>query len=49
GARRNLRSDLLVAADSITSTMSSLVKELRSAEEEDEEEAKKLPNGKDRG
>uniref|UniRef100_A0A8C2ETK5 Dystrobrevin n=1 Tax=Cyprinus carpio TaxID=7962 RepID=A0A8C2ETK5_CYPCA len=31
GSRRNLRNDLLVAADSITSTMSSLVKELNSA------------------
>ncbi|XP_010883976.1 dystrobrevin alpha isoform X3 [Esox lucius] len=30
GARRNLRNDLLVAADSITNTMSSLVKELNS-------------------
>nr|XP_017209339.2 dystrobrevin alpha isoform X4 [Danio rerio] len=30
GSRRNLRSDLLVAADSITNTMSSLVKELNS-------------------
>lgn len=30
GSRRNLRNDLLVAADSITSTMSSLVKELHS-------------------
>uniref|UniRef100_A0A8C2EY15 Dystrobrevin n=1 Tax=Cyprinus carpio TaxID=7962 RepID=A0A8C2EY15_CYPCA len=30
GSRRNLRNDLLVAADSITSTMSSLVKELNS-------------------
>ncbi|XP_072267355.1 dystrobrevin alpha isoform X2 [Pyxicephalus adspersus] len=30
GARRNLRNDLLVAADSITNTMSSLVKELKS-------------------
>ncbi|XP_069813729.1 dystrobrevin alpha isoform X12 [Dendropsophus ebraccatus] len=29
-ARRNLRNDLLVAADSITNTMSSLVKELKS-------------------
>lgn len=28
GTRRNLRNDLLVAADSITNTMSSLVKEL---------------------
>uniref|UniRef100_A0AAY4DS31 Dystrobrevin n=1 Tax=Denticeps clupeoides TaxID=299321 RepID=A0AAY4DS31_9TELE len=32
GSRRNLRNDLLVAADSITNTMSSLVKELNSAE-----------------
>ncbi|XP_078396687.1 dystrobrevin alpha isoform X12 [Cetorhinus maximus] len=31
-SRRNLRNDLLVAADSITNTMSSLVKELNSAE-----------------
>ncbi|CDQ63474.1 unnamed protein product [Oncorhynchus mykiss] len=30
GPRRNLRNDLLVAADSITNTMSSLVKELNS-------------------
>ncbi|KAG8442086.1 hypothetical protein GDO86_011033 [Hymenochirus boettgeri] len=30
GARRNLRNDLLSAADSITNTMSSLVKELKS-------------------
>ncbi|XP_068039204.1 dystrobrevin beta isoform X1 [Anomalospiza imberbis] len=49
GTRRNLRNDLLVAADSITNTMSSLVKELHSAEEEDEEETEKLQNGKDRG
>ncbi|XP_055491439.1 dystrobrevin, beta a isoform X14 [Leucoraja erinacea] len=51
GARRNLRNDLLVAADSITNTMSSLVKELHSADEgcEDEEEAEKLQNGKERG
>ncbi|XP_017694002.1 PREDICTED: dystrobrevin beta-like [Lepidothrix coronata] len=49
GTRRNLRNDLLVAADSITNTMSSLVKELHSAEEEDEEETGKLQNGKDRG
>nr|XP_041570841.1 dystrobrevin beta isoform X2 [Taeniopygia guttata] len=48
GTRRNLRNDLLVAADSITNTMSSLVKELHS-EEEDEEETEKLQNGKDRG
>ncbi|KAB0380259.1 hypothetical protein FD755_008043 [Muntiacus reevesi] len=32
GTRRNLRNDLLVAADSITNTMSSLVKELHSEE-----------------
>uniref|UniRef100_A0AAY4C8A8 Dystrobrevin n=1 Tax=Denticeps clupeoides TaxID=299321 RepID=A0AAY4C8A8_9TELE len=32
GARRNLRNDLLVAADSITNTMSSLVKELHSGQ-----------------
>uniref|UniRef100_A0A3Q1J421 ZZ-type domain-containing protein n=1 Tax=Anabas testudineus TaxID=64144 RepID=A0A3Q1J421_ANATE len=31
GPRRNLRNDLLIAADSITNTMSSLVKELNSA------------------
>ncbi|XP_048152597.1 dystrobrevin beta isoform X5 [Corvus hawaiiensis] len=49
GTRRNLRNDLLVAADSITNTMSSLVKELHSAEEEDEKETEKLQNGKDRG
>ncbi|KAM6365900.1 dystrobrevin beta-like [Alca torda] len=49
GTRRNLRNDLLVAADSITNTMSSLVKELHSAEEEDEEEPEKMQNGKDRG
>ncbi|XP_010777504.1 dystrobrevin beta-like [Notothenia coriiceps] len=30
GPRRNLRNDLLVAADSITNTVSSLVKELHS-------------------
>ncbi|XP_054035796.1 dystrobrevin beta isoform X8 [Dryobates pubescens] len=49
GTRRNLRNDLLVAADSITNTMSSLVKELHSAEEEDEEETEKMQNGKDQG
>ncbi|KQK80806.1 hypothetical protein AAES_89381 [Amazona aestiva] len=32
GTRRNLRNDLLVAADSITNTMSSLVKELHSGD-----------------
>ncbi|XP_048660667.1 dystrobrevin beta isoform X12 [Marmota marmota marmota] len=49
GSRRNLRNDLLVAADSITNTMSSLVKELHSAEEGAEEEEEKMQNGKDRG
>ncbi|XP_073529765.1 dystrobrevin beta isoform X3 [Phyllobates terribilis] len=48
GTRRNLRSDLLVAADSITNTMSSLVKELHSAEDGADEE-EKMENGKDRG
>ncbi|XP_043531962.1 dystrobrevin, beta a isoform X9 [Chiloscyllium plagiosum] len=50
GAGRNLRNDLLVAADSITNTMSSLLKELHSADEgcEDEEEAGNLQNGKER-
>lgn len=49
GTRRNLRSDLLVAADSITNTMSSLVKELHSADEGADEEEEKIHNGKDRG
>uniref|UniRef100_A0ABM5F8R3 Dystrobrevin n=1 Tax=Pogona vitticeps TaxID=103695 RepID=A0ABM5F8R3_9SAUR len=50
GTRRNLRNDLLVAADSITNTMSSLVKELHSGGEEGgEEEEDKMQNGKDRG
>nr|XP_056709900.1 dystrobrevin beta isoform X3 [Euleptes europaea] len=49
GTRRNLRNDLLVAADSITNTMSSLVKELHSGEEGGEEEDNKMQNGKDRG
>lgn len=49
GTRRNLRSDLLVAADSITNTMSSLVKELHSAEDGAEEVEEKIENGKDRG
>ncbi|XP_036405109.1 dystrobrevin, beta a isoform X4 [Megalops cyprinoides] len=48
-ARRNLRNDLLVAADSITNTMSSLVKELHSVDNGGEEEEEKLQNGKDRG
>ncbi|XP_062415505.1 dystrobrevin beta-like isoform X2 [Pungitius pungitius] len=47
GPRRNLRNDLLVAADSITNTVSSLVKELHSDEAREEEE--RLLNGKDRG
>ncbi|XP_063757939.1 dystrobrevin, beta a isoform X2 [Eleginops maclovinus] len=46
GPRRNLRNDLLVAADSITNTVSSLVKELHSDDVRDEEE--RLLNGKDR-
>uniref|UniRef100_A0A8C4NJC1 Dystrobrevin n=2 Tax=Eptatretus burgeri TaxID=7764 RepID=A0A8C4NJC1_EPTBU len=47
GGRRNLRNDLLVAADSITNTMSSLVKELNSGSGSgDEDEAKTL---QDRG
>ncbi|XP_075893780.1 dystrobrevin, beta a isoform X4 [Nelusetta ayraudi] len=44
--RRNLRNDLLVAADSITNTVSSLVKELHSDDVREEEE--RLINGKDR-
>ncbi|XP_077408347.1 dystrobrevin, beta a isoform X5 [Vanacampus margaritifer] len=47
GPRRNLRNDLLVAADSITNTVSSLVKELHSADDGREEE-ERLLNGKDR-
>ncbi|XP_060946995.1 dystrobrevin, beta a isoform X2 [Limanda limanda] len=46
GSRRNLRNDLLVAADSITNTVSSLVKELHSDDGREEEE--RLLNGKDR-
>uniref|UniRef100_A0A8C2H2R8 Dystrobrevin n=1 Tax=Cyprinus carpio TaxID=7962 RepID=A0A8C2H2R8_CYPCA len=49
GPRRNLRNDLLVAADSITNTMSSLVKELNSVEDGGEEDERLLQNGKDRG
>lgn len=48
GARRNLRNDLLVAADSITDTMSSLVKELNSVEDGAEYD-ERLQNGKERG
>uniref|UniRef100_A0A673AH14 Dystrobrevin n=1 Tax=Sphaeramia orbicularis TaxID=375764 RepID=A0A673AH14_9TELE len=44
GPRRNLRNDLLVAADSITNTVSSLVKELHSGIH-----TERLLNGKDRG
>uniref|UniRef100_A0A671UQT1 Dystrobrevin n=1 Tax=Sparus aurata TaxID=8175 RepID=A0A671UQT1_SPAAU len=36
GPRRNLRNDLLIAADSITNTMSSLVKELNSGKNKQE-------------
>ncbi|XP_028282804.1 dystrobrevin alpha isoform X2 [Parambassis ranga] len=39
GPRRNLRNDLLIAADSITNTMSSLVKELNSGGSETESTA----------
>ncbi|KAJ8275333.1 hypothetical protein COCON_G00099580 [Conger conger] len=49
GARRNLRNDLLVAADSITNTMSSLVKELHSVDNGGEEEEENMQSGKDRG
>lgn len=38
GPRRNLRNDLLIAADSITNTMSSLVKELNSGKKMEEGE-----------
>lgn len=41
GPRRNLRNDLLIAADSITNTMSSLVKELNSG--------KKIEQGENNG
>ncbi|XP_023807820.1 dystrobrevin beta isoform X2 [Oryzias latipes] len=44
---RNLRNDLLVAADSITNTMSSLVKELHSVDDAAEEE-ESMRNGADR-
>uniref|UniRef100_A0A673Y886 Dystrobrevin n=1 Tax=Salmo trutta TaxID=8032 RepID=A0A673Y886_SALTR len=49
GVPRNLRNDLLVAADSITNTMSSLVKELHSGS--GEEEDNQMSNGglRDRG
>ncbi|XP_043922565.1 dystrobrevin alpha isoform X8 [Protopterus annectens] len=48
-SKRNLRNDLLVAADSITNTMSSLVKELKSEDDSgDDEKEQKLQNGQDR-
>nr|XP_021532765.1 dystrobrevin beta isoform X26 [Aotus nancymaae] len=43
GTRRNLRNDLLVAADSITNTMSSLVKELHSGETQSSHPASRPP------
>uniref|UniRef100_A0A452E563 Dystrobrevin n=1 Tax=Capra hircus TaxID=9925 RepID=A0A452E563_CAPHI len=43
GTRRNLRNDLLVAADSITNTMSSLVKELHSGDAQSSHPASRLP------
>uniref|UniRef100_A0A3P8ZQX7 Dystrobrevin n=1 Tax=Esox lucius TaxID=8010 RepID=A0A3P8ZQX7_ESOLU len=46
GPRRNLCNDLIVAADSITHTMSSLVKELHADEGVEEDE--RLLNGKNR-
>uniref|UniRef100_A0A8C5GXS8 Dystrobrevin n=1 Tax=Gouania willdenowi TaxID=441366 RepID=A0A8C5GXS8_GOUWI len=49
GVPRNLRNDLLVAADSITNTMSSLVKELHSVDDGIEEEETNMRNGGDRG
>ncbi|CAB1454522.1 unnamed protein product [Pleuronectes platessa] len=48
GVPRNLRNDLLVAADSITNTMSSLVKELHSVDDVAEEEDANMRNGGDR-
>ncbi|KAG7229226.1 hypothetical protein INR49_013018, partial [Caranx melampygus] len=49
GVPRNLRNDLLVAADSITNTMSSLVKELHSVDDGGEDEETNMRNGGDRG
>uniref|UniRef100_A0A480RJP3 Dystrobrevin beta isoform 6 n=2 Tax=Sus scrofa TaxID=9823 RepID=A0A480RJP3_PIG len=43
GTRRNLRNDLLVAADSITNTMSSLVKELHSGDAQSSRPASRRP------
>uniref|UniRef100_A0A3Q2PET8 Dystrobrevin n=1 Tax=Fundulus heteroclitus TaxID=8078 RepID=A0A3Q2PET8_FUNHE len=44
GPRRNLRNDLLIAADSITNTMSSLVKELNSDVLKEGKDVKKQKN-----
>ncbi|KAG7255417.1 hypothetical protein CRUP_001012 [Coryphaenoides rupestris] len=49
GVSRNLRNDLLVAADSITNTMSSLVKELHSVDDLADEEEANMRNGRERG
>ncbi|XP_019746021.1 dystrobrevin, beta b isoform X2 [Hippocampus comes] len=49
GVPRNLRNDLLVAADSITNTMSSLVKELHSVDDGADEEETNMRNGGERG
>ncbi|CAL8273325.1 unnamed protein product [Merluccius merluccius] len=49
GVPRNLRNDLLVAADSITNTMSSLVKELHSVDDLVDEEEANMRNGRERG
>ncbi|XP_022528628.1 dystrobrevin, beta b isoform X8 [Astyanax mexicanus] len=48
GVPRNLRNDLLVAADSITNTMSSLVKELHSVDDGLEDEEVNMRNGRDK-
>uniref|UniRef100_A0A4W6CCF3 Dystrobrevin n=1 Tax=Lates calcarifer TaxID=8187 RepID=A0A4W6CCF3_LATCA len=45
GPRRNLRNDLLIAADSITNTMSSLVKELNSGANEAQAGTRKNMHG----
>ncbi|MCJ8736946.1 hypothetical protein PDJAM_G00018250 [Pangasius djambal] len=48
GVPRNLRNDLLVAADSITNTMSSLVKELHSVDDGLEDEEVNMRNGREK-
>ncbi|XP_062864115.1 dystrobrevin, beta b isoform X2 [Trichomycterus rosablanca] len=48
GVPRNLRNDLLVAADSITNTMSSLVKELHSVDDGLDDEEVNMRNGRDK-